>query len=236
MLNLRQMLETIDRQEEARILLAGLEFRIFSVLGQKGLTGKEVCSNAGITQVGCETLLNALVSMGVLRKKGDRFHNSTETYKHFCETSKDYKKGTIMLRKNHRAEWEGLIQTIKHGRNIADFENGDDPDFRHLFTYAMHERSLPIVGKITGFVCRKPIGRLLDLGAGPGSYSAAILKKDKAGRATLLDRQAALWVAKEIISNMKLEKRIEFLKGDLFETNYGIGYDTVFLSNILHHN
>ena len=197
MLNFDQFIQMIDRQQESNVLIAALELNIFTVLKKNGLTASQLAKNAKIKLDGTEPLLNALSAMGAIRKKGELFFNTPESYKHFCAHSKDYKKGTIMLKLNNRREWESLITTVRDGRNNKDYEGEDDPEFRRLFTYAMHERSKPLTGSAAEFITRRPVGRLLDLGAGPGSYSFAILKRDKKAVAYLLDRIAALKVAKK---------------------------------------
>lgn len=236
MLSFEQIVDKIDQMEEAKALIAALQLRLFTVIGKESRTAREICRRARTHEEGTEALLNALVAMDVLRKKGDRYANTSETYKHLCETSKDYKKGMVMLRKEHRQEWERLPDTVRHGRGISSVEDEDedDPEYRRLFTWAMHERSERFSGAIAKIVARFPVGRLLDLGCGPGSYSGAILKKDKKASATLLDRPEAIKVAREIVKRMKLSKRVEFVKGDLFETPFGSNFDTVFYSNILH--
>ncbi|MFQ5672917.1 MAG: methyltransferase [Nitrospinales bacterium] len=232
MLTFDQILEKIDQLEEAKALIAALQLRIFTVLGKKRLTIKEICRGARTHADGTEALLNALVAMGALRKTGNRFFNTSVTYKHFCETSKEYKKGMVMLRKEHREEWDKLMDTVRDGRDLSEYEGEDDPEFRRLFSYAMHERSEKISPKVVKIVARKPVGRLLDLGCGPASYSAAILRKDKRASATLLDRPAAIVVAREI--TQKVKNRCRFLPGNLFDTPFGENHDTVFYSNILH--
>ena len=137
-----------------------------------------------------------------------------------------------MLEKND--EWARLIDIIRKGRDVSEYEGEDDPGFRRRFTHAMHERSGPFAQDIARRVTRKSVGRILDLGAGPGTYSAAILRKDKKARATLLDRSIALKVARELHARSAIWPRMELKPGDLFETPFGENYDTVFYSNILH--
>ncbi len=234
MLTFDQIIDKIDQLEEANVLLAALELKIFSILDKKKLSARAVAQKAGTDAEATEPLLNALVSMGALRKTKDKFQNTSETHKHLCETSPHYKRGIVFLRGQNRDEWASLLKTIKNGRDRSEFEGPDDPEFRRPFTHAMHERSAPYAQKVAAAVARKRVGRLLDLGSGPGSYSAAILQKDKKATATLLDRPATLEVAREILGKTSVFKRIEFLEGDLFDTDYGKGHDTVLFSNILH--
>ena len=234
MLSYQEIINKIDQLEEANILISAFELRIFSILDKYCLSAKQV-SNAANTQLDCtEILLNALASMGALKKEVNKYRNTHSTFKYFCESSEDYKKGTIMLKQENRDEYEQLARIIKEGRDYESFDQEDDPKFRHLFTYAMHERSELYVDKIAEIVTKKPVGKLVDLGCGPGSYSVAILRKDKNGTAVLIDRPIAVKVAKLIHKNHTTYKRLKFISGDLFKDDFGADYDTVFLSNILH--
>ncbi len=234
MLTLKQFTNTIDRLEEARILMAALEFKIFSTLRQKRLTARQVAQQSKTQPEEMEALLNALAAMKALRFDKGRYSSAPHMYKYFCESSPHYLKGTAYLKLEKNDEWARLIDIIRKGRDVSEFEGEDDPGNRDCFTHAMHERSGPFAKKIAEAITRQPVGRLLDLGSGPGTYSAAVLRKDKKARATLLDRPAALKVARKLNAGTPHLKRMEFIPGDLFSTPYGEKFDTVYYSNILH--
>ena len=234
MLTFEKFMNTVDGIEEARILLAGVETGIFNALEKKSLTVKQISSKAKTDLDGTLHLLNALAAMRAIKYQSGKYSNARDMYKYFCKSSPNYKKGTVHLMRENNDEWTDLIKTIKEGRSTEEYEGGDNPIFRKLFTHAMHERSIKYADKIADIVTKKPIGRLLDLGAGPASYSASILKKDNQATATALDRPSALKVAKELIGNGKLSQRFSFKSGDLFDTHFGENYNTVFFSNILH--
>ena len=232
-LSFDQFVDKIDQLEEANILIAALELRIFTHLGKKAWTYQSLAKKARLHSEGAEALLNALVSLGAIKKKGNTFTNTSEGFKHFSETSPHYKRGTVFLRKENRDEWSKLMNLIKKGRNLNEFGN-DDPAFREPFTYAMHERSSKFSKPLANYITRKPVGRLIDLGGGPGSYSSEILKIDKSAQAVLIDRQASIKVAKTILKNSAVKKRFDFISGDLFRVSFGSKSDTVLYSNILH--
>jgi len=234
MLKFEQFIEMTDKLEEANILISALELRLFTHLGKKFSSAAAIAKKLKTPKEGVEAILNALVAIGAAKKQKSLFANTSETYKYFCESSPHYKKGTVFLKKDSRSEWENLINVVKNGRNLEEFEGGDDPEFRDLFTYAMHERSLAYAKPLAEAVAKKPVGHLADLGGGPGSYSAAILKKDKKARATLIDRSAAIKVAKEILGTGALAKRFSFIEGDFFEIALEEKYDSLLFSNILH--
>ncbi|TDJ51867.1 MAG: methyltransferase [Nitrospina sp.] len=234
MLSLNKFIKTIDQLEDAWVLLAALKFRLFTLLAKKSLTVRQVARLSKTQCEGMEALLNSLVAMQALRYKAGKYSNTSEMHKYFCATSPHYLKGTAFLKLEKNDEWTQLINTIKQGRDLSAFEGGDDKNFRYLFTHAMHERSVDYASTIAKKISSKPVGRFLDLGGGPGSYSAAILQEDKKSEATLLDRPAAIKVAKELFHKRSFFKRFHFLPGDLFDSAYGKDYDMVFFSNILH--
>lgn len=234
MLKFDQIIQKIDQLEEANILLAALELNVFSILDKKLLSAQAIAKKAVSQPLEMELLLNALVAMGALSKKNRQFKNTPETYRHLCETSPHYKKGFVKLRQENRDEWAHLLETLQNGRDPSQHEGGDDSEFRWFFTHAMHERSELYSGKVAKIIARKPVGRLLDLGGGPGSYSAAILGKDKKATATLFDRKVTIEVAKEILAPSKVFSRFNFLEGDLFQTDFGKTFDTILFSNVLH--
>ena len=234
MLSYKDIINKIDQLEEANILISALDFNVFSVLQKKSLPVKQVASLTKTKLEGMEILLNALAAMGVLNKNKNTFRNTAVTYKYFCQTSPDFRVGTVMLKMDSRGEYEKLSNIIKKGRDYKVFESDDDPKFRHLFTYAMHERSELSADKLADAVSQKRVGKLLDLGCGPGSYTAAILKKDKTATATLMDRAAAIKVARKLCKTQSVYNRLHFVSGDFFDDELGGGYDTVLMSNIIH--
>ncbi|MZG30267.1 MAG: methyltransferase domain-containing protein [Nitrospinae bacterium] len=232
-LNFNQFVNKIDLLEEANILIAALEFKVFTHLEKKQMTHLAFAKKAGVNNEGAEALLNALVSLGAIKKTGNKFSNTSESYKHFCELSPNYKRGTVFLRMENRDEWSKLVDIIRNGRKLTKVED-DDPDFREPFTHAMHERSQKYSKPLTKFITRKPVGKLIDIGSGPGTYSAEILKVDTSAQAFLIDRETSLEVAKNLIKNSPVAKRISFVKGDIFKVDFEKNTDTALYSNILH--
>jgi len=126
MLTFSEIIEIIDRQEESNILIAALDLEVFTILDKNSMTAKNLARKAGTILEGTEPLLNALASMGALRKKGIFFSNTSESYKHLCAHSKEYKKGILMLKLDSQGEWTKLIKTIRNGRNLTEYEDDNE--------------------------------------------------------------------------------------------------------------
>ena len=108
MLSYKDIINKIDQLEEANIILSALEFNVFSVLEKNSLQAKQVASLTKTKLEGMEILLNALVAMGILNKNKNIFTNTPVTYKYFCQTSPDFRIGTVMLMMDSRGEFEKL--------------------------------------------------------------------------------------------------------------------------------
>ena len=76
--------------------------------------------------------------------------------------------------------------------------------------------------------------RLLDVGAGHGSYSIALCRKYPQLKATLFDSAQALEVARRQVEVEGLGDRIDFVAGDFRTDELPSGYDVLLLFNILH--
>jgi len=83
-----------------------------------------------------------------------------------------------------------------------------------------------------------PAGRasaLLDVGAGPGSYALAFLRRHPDLTADLLDLPSTIRISGSILKNDPLRERVRFRAGDYHETDFGRGlYDFVIMSHITH--
>jgi cyclopropane fatty-acyl-phospholipid synthase-like methyltransferase len=78
---------------------------------------------------------------------------------------------------------------------------------------------------------------LLDIGGGPGAYTAAYCRRYPDLKAVIFDLPQAVNVGREIVGKyyQDVGARIKFIQGDLVKDSFGAGYDVVFLFNVIHH-
>ena len=90
--------------------------------------------------------------------------------------------------------------------------------------------------EIAGIVAPAPGGRLLDVGAGPGTYSLAFLRANPEMSATLLDLPSTLKVTRRMLAEHPLlAARSRLRAGNYREASFGREeYDLVLLSHITH--
>ncbi|MHB8799860.1 MAG: methyltransferase [Thermoanaerobaculia bacterium] len=76
--------------------------------------------------------------------------------------------------------------------------------------------------------------RLLDVGAGPGTYTTAFLCAVPGMRATLLDLPSVIELVRENLASSGLLDRIDLVAADLRTEAFPTGHDLAFVSAIAH--
>jgi 2-polyprenyl-3-methyl-5-hydroxy-6-metoxy-1,4-benzoquinol methylase len=76
---------------------------------------------------------------------------------------------------------------------------------------------------------------VLDIAAGHGLFGIEIAKQNKEAHVTGLDWAPVLRVALENAKKAGVQDRYDMLPGSAFEVEFGGPYDTVLLTNFLHH-
>jgi SAM-dependent methyltransferase len=229
-----ELLGIADAYTDSRTLIAGVELDVFTHIGDRPLTAGEVARRARASAGGVEVLLNALVGMGILEKRGERFCNTRLSRTYLDATSPTSVTNFLWLAGQHWEEWKGLTAAIRRGRRGQPRNAPDDPAFRKRFAKALHERSLFLAPKVVRPLRLDGAKTLLDLGGGAGSYALALLKRTPGLHATIFDRLPTVKVALAEARKAGLAKRVGVIGGDLFTHDYGGPYDVVFYSNVIH--
>jgi predicted transcriptional regulator len=100
--------------QKSRILLSGFELDIFTNIEESGITCNQISHNLNLDEHACERLMNALVSLGFLKKQNKLFFNTAESSAFLSRKSPDYLGG--LMHSNHLWNtWSNLTKVIKKG-------------------------------------------------------------------------------------------------------------------------
>ncbi|NOY65327.1 MAG: methyltransferase domain-containing protein [Nitrospirae bacterium] len=209
----------------SRIILTANNLRVFDEL-EKPLTAKSVAKRLALDPRATELLLNSLVSLKFLRKKGNRFINTSTASKYLVRQSPFYLGDIIRHNEVLWTNWSYLNEVVKTGKpaNKA-FE-------LESFILGMHNLARLKKDILIKQLNLKGIKRILDLGGGPGTYSMEFAKRGK--DVYLFDRPETLEIARTLIDKEGLGDRITLLQGDFLTDPIGSDYDMVLMSQILH--
>jgi SAM-dependent methyltransferase len=216
-----------------RVLIAGLELDLFTVVGNRTWTIPELAKSLQVSERGLAILCRNLAMAGVLIKKNATYRNSVLANTALNANHPAYRGEYLNLVKSHWVDWARVTDAVRSGLPL-DRDVPEEPDYRRRFTWAMHHRTVEVAPRIATQISLRGDKTLLDLGGGPGTYAMAFLARNPGLRATVCDRPDALEVAKEIAATHKAGRRLSYLALDLLKEEIPGMFDVVWYSNVLH--
>jgi len=211
----------------SRVVLTANNLRVFENIG-KGSSSDDLAKALRTDLRAMEILLDAVASLGLLRKSGTAYR-LTPTAKRFLLPESPWYQGDMLrhadaLWKN----WSGLDNVVRSG--LPNRAGARDHD---VFIRAMHNNAVLRAPQVIAGLDLRGVRTALDLGGGPGTYSMALAKRGVA--VTLFDLPDTLEVAQEVVRKSRL-KHVTFRSGDFHFDDIGSGYDLVLISQVLHSN
>lgn len=222
---------------KSQVLFAAVEFDIFTRISNGKVTAKEISQSIHTDMRATEMLLNALVSLELLTKQGNRYANSHISDVYLVKGSPYYQGDFIHHFHNMMDNWAMLRETIETGKAISlkDLPEEVDPHDLRDFITAMHNIALIKAEDICNKINLKEARSLLDLAGGPGTYAITFAKANPHLHAVVFDLGHVIKLTKEFITASRMEDRVTTQPGNCLEDNFGKNtYDAVFVSNLLH--
>jgi predicted O-methyltransferase YrrM len=210
----------------SRIILTANNVRLFDHLEGVGKPASSLAKTLRTDLRATELLLNSLVAIGLLEKKGLRYRNTAAASRYLVKDKPDY-QGDILSHYDVLWEnWSGLDEVLKTGRPCRSAHD------HNSFIRGMQNIAHQKVRSVLGGIDLRGVKKVLDLGGGPGTYSMAFARKGK--DVTLFDSPSTIRIAKGLVREAGLERGIRFMSGDFTKDGVGKGYDMVFISQIFH--
>jgi hypothetical protein len=220
------------------VLGAAASHRVFTHLAAGAGDAAELAAAAGISERGAQTLLDGLVSIGLVHLEGGRYGNAEDAATYLVEDSALSLAAFAELKLTHMGALADLAEVVAAGGPITDavVEVADNPHWQAL-VQAIAPQSVPaarLATDLLGIADAGPIA-ILDVGGGSGIYSATWLAANPAARATQLDWQPINAIARRWMAERGLEDRFTTVDGDFHHTGFGTAaYDIAVYSHIAH--
>ena len=232
-----ELMETIRGYQPSRILLSAIELDVFSAVATAGgdATAASVARALGADRRATETLLNALVALGVMGKRDGVFANSPLATRFFTAGSPDDARVSLRHNLSLWGTWSNLTETVRTGRPAARGEMATrGEDWTVPFIAAMHRNAALRAPLVVQAVGAAGVRRLLDVGGGSGAYSIAFARANPELSAEVFDLGTVVSIAAQHVAEAGLGSRVRTRVGDLTRDAFGAGYDLVLLSAICH--
>jgi SAM-dependent methyltransferase len=209
----------------SRVVLTANNYGIFDHLKTRKTAG-DIARTISADPRATEILLDAVTSVGLLKKSGGKYRNSGTAGMFLVKDSHLYQGDMLRHADGLWKSWSGLDEVVKTG--LPNRSGGRDYG---SFIRAMHNNAVIRAKEAIQAIDLKGVKRALDLGGGPGTYSMELARKGI--DVTLFDLPEAITIAKEIVSEQGIDN-IRFAAGDFHSDDIGAGYDLVFISQIVH--
>lgn len=222
---------------EARILQAAVTLGLFDHLDAAGRTAASLAGAAGTDPRATELLLNALVAMRLVRKDDDRF-KETEVAKTYLSTASPTSyTGFVKFDAALWPLWGNLAETVRTGKPARDpdmFQSSAEDTGRFIDAMASVVQARGDARVLAETLDLGGVRRLLDVGAGPGTYAIELCRRHPELHATIFDLPGTLAITRRYVDASGVADRIELVPGDYLRDPLPDGHDLVFLSNIIH--
>lgn len=214
----------------SRAFLTAVELDLFSAVNVSAAA--EVADRLGTDQRATGMLLDALVALGLLSKNDDHYANTEQTARYLRRGVPDDARAALMNRVHMWDRWSTLTECVREGGSMGVDHGG--PSSTKALIAATHRIANLAAPALVAALNLQGIQRMLDLGAGSGAYTMAVLKAHPEATAELLDLPAVLRVATRNIREAGLEQRVTLRAEDFQVAPLGSGFDLVLLSYVMH--
>lgn len=221
---------------ECKVLLTAVKLEVFGALAQGGGTGHDLARRLGTDPQATSLLLNALVSIGLLRKEGGRYANSPEAQDYLVKESPQYAGHILLLQEAEWDNWGRLESAVRTGRSpVREHLFRTDPRLAENVLMVLHRVALQHAPTLAKQIDLRAARTLLDLGGGAGTHAMAFCRAYPNLYATVFDLPETLLTTERMVKEAGLEDRIRLVPGDFNRDDLRGPYDAVLMSDILHY-
>jgi ubiquinone/menaquinone biosynthesis C-methylase UbiE len=219
-------------------LMAAVELDLFTIIAQGNRTVADIAATIHAPQRGVERLLETLVGMEYLTKRGTQFALApiADTFLNRAKPSfigpmADELRITM-------PGWMQLADVVRSGKPVAAIDTAEGREFFPRLVKAIfpltYNGAQTLVRKLPKAKLKK-IERVLDVAAGSGAWSLPFAQALPKARVTAVDYPEVTAVTREYAKQFGVADRYDYLEGDLRQLDFGQKqFDVVILGHIIH--
>lgn len=223
---------------KAAALVAAAELDLFGALADGPKTAEQLAGTLDVDLRGVTILADALAGMELLDKTDGRYAPAGGIADVLTAAGPATQLALIQHHGNCMRGWARLAETVRSGRPAEKPPSvrGGGGDLES-FIEAMDNVSRPVAAPLVAEIGPPPFTHLLDVGAGPGTWTIAFLQAAPDARATVYDRPDVLPIARRHVAAANLTDRVDFVAGDFYaDAALPVGADLAWVSAIVHQN
>jgi hypothetical protein len=231
----------------SRTLLSAVEMRLFTTLGEGGLTSSQVGTQLGLADRSRDDFLDALVALGFLDRDGDGtgavYRNTAETGLFLSQESPAYVGGMLeMSSMRLYGFWDSLTEGLRTGLPQNEVKDGGAPVFEAIYANPIAlEGFLNAMGGIQAGnfmmladkIDFSGYSTVADIGGAKGTLVAVLAEHHPHLSGVTFDLPPVHPVAAEFLEAVGVDDRWQSIAGDFFDDDLPSA-DVVVMGNVLH--
>ncbi len=235
----QRIVEDLWAAWRTQALVAGIELGLFTHIADGKRTPKDIAQAAQASERGIDRLLNALVGIGYLTKKGNRYELEPIAREFLVRGKATYRGDMAQTTRLVWESWSRLTDVVRSGRPMenVDAEHRGREFFPKLVgalfpgSFAAARAAALALPART----RRRIRMILDVAAGSGAWSIPFAQAISDVQVTALDFPEVTPITRRFTQRFGVAGRYEYLEGNLREVDFGRErYDLVILGHIIH--
>jgi len=233
--------ENLQAFQRTFALKAAIELDVFRAVGQGPGDVASIARHAKASERGIRILCDYLVIAGLLEKTDGRYRHTPSSAAFLDPDSPSCLASIVRFLSlpAMREPYEHLADIVRTGKTVLPGEGSVEPEnpIWVEFAQSMAPMMAPLAGPLGAIVLEGRSGpmRVLDIAAGHGLFGIEVAKQNPQAHVTGLDWAPVLRVALENAKKAGVQDRYDMLAGSAFDVDFGGPYDTVLLTNFLHH-
>ena len=220
----------------SRTVMAATKLDIFESLAAGPLTADEVAVRCGTHPRATEKLLNALVGVGCVQVRGERYNLKRSARSWVLKDGKNSFRDQNLLHYLEWHWWEHCEEYVRTGKPLRVHQTMTEEE------WGVYQRGMRSGIEMNAhWVARHlPLPRgarqMLDIGGSHGYFSVAICRRHPLLRATILDLPVAIKHAAPLLAREGMGERVVHRAGNALTEDLGTDvYDLVFMASVAHH-
>ena len=218
----------------SRIILTAIELDVFSILDKHLLPSSEVAKQIGADARGTDRLMDALVSLGFLNKTREKFYNTDAASLYLVKGKPEFMGGLFHTNELWKS-WGTLTNAVRKGTSVYA-DDVSESDWTESFIAAMHYRAAKEAKILAMMINLNSAKKILDIGGGSGAFSMGMIENNPELKAVIFDLPNVIPLTKKYVETFQYKESISYIEGNYLTDTFGIGYDLILLSAIVHIN
>ena len=216
----------------AKHLFAASSVGIFEALADGPATLAEIAARAGISERAARISADTMVALGFLDAGHGRYCNGAVAGTFLAgRTPADLRPVLRFWDLVSYPAWMQL-EPVLRGRWAPQQLS---PELAEVFSAGVEALTAGPAQALAAAYDFTAHRRLLDVGGGTGSITAAITRRHPQLQATVLERAEVVPLAQRRIQGAGLQSRISVVAGDALQEPYPAGHDVVLIANLIHY-